>query len=165
MKRIITIIAVVLMAITANSQNIQILNKKASGTYFRGMSNLRFDSTWTIQNLSIVPDGDTYHVEWNVFNVNESEYNEIPNDTVLYTASGNFKKLSKKDGSSYQFNLKEDDVVFYTVSVSEYKIESEKYPERNSHYYIINIHYQVVTSGYSVNITIDYDDWQKMINQ
>lgn len=154
MKRIITMLAIMVMALTGMSQTIQISNMKAKESSFK-----RLDTNWTIQNLMITPDGDYYHVEWTVFKVRESIYNEIPNDTTFYSVSGNFKKLTKKDGSGYAFELNKD-YVMYHLFISEHKIESEKYPERNEHYYIISLN----ASTYSLYITLTVEEYNALMN-
>lgn len=164
MKKFIAIIAIVLMAITANSQNINLSNIGAKGSFFSSFNYSTKTFDWTIDNLSINESDNNYFISFDVFYVTESDYIEIPNDTTRYTFTGEFTKLTKKDGSGITYRCSVNEVTWYNVIISEQELICEKYPERSYHTIDITIIYQVVTKGYSVYFSIDYNDWQNLIN-
>lgn len=161
MKKIIAIIAIILMAISANAQNININNMTASGSYFSGLYSTKSSSNWTVENLSIADSNDKYIISFNVFYVEKSSFS---NDTTRYEYTGTFTKLTNEDGSKVNYKCIIDDVKFYDIVITDDNFVCEKYPERSHHYINVMIHYQILSKGYSVHFSINYNDWQKLLN-
>lgn len=170
MKKILFVLAIVMMFISVSfSQNFTIENVTGKGQYFKGyLTNITKtkEENWTVKNLSVTNNGDSCKVSYQVYYVRESPYEEIPNDTTWLSFNGNFAKFTKKDGSGYSLKCVEYSQIYYTIGVSEHKFISEKFPERNSHYFSIMIHHNIITSdlisrGYSVCITLNPEEFEK----
>ena len=157
-KSIIITVILAVLAIVTNAQNINIHNMSGSGSYFSGFSSTDSES-WVVENLTVTQEGNTFYVSYSVYTVRESKYAEVPNDTTRYEYSGSFTKLTKRDGSGFDLKCNEDDIKFYTVSVSETRFDNR--PEYD--HFSIMIHYQIFTKGFYVHLILTPEQYQQVI--
>jgi len=152
MKEYLFTLIFAVLSSAAYSQSFTIENVVGRGQYFKYETETQYEK-WTVKYLNVTKDSDSYKVSCQLYNVNESFYDEIPNDTTVYTFIGDFTKSTRKDGTGYTLKHSEEDgYANYTVSVCKSGCFDE---------ITIMIHYQVLTSGYVVFIDMTTEEFQK----
>ena len=160
-KKIFLALVFAFFANISYSQNFTIENVVGRGNYFKGYitKTSTEETRWTVKMLNVAENGDSYNVSYQVYHVDESPYEEIPNDTTQHTFSGEFKKLTNKDGSGYTLKHSEyDGQLNYSIIISKSKYFDD---------YTIMIHYQLISSdlvsrGYCVSFRLTAEEFERL---
>ena len=114
MKKIITTIVIILMAMTTIGQNFNITNPKIANVSYK-IGEVTMKSEDCNASLVINRDNNVCHVNCDFYFVikEESEYVEIPDkiDTTHKSINGNFSVLTRKDGSGYVLTNDENKIL------------------------------------------------------